>query len=76
MVAKGAYSNYLTYFATPANPWDISSAALIIRQSGGVLSDLAGNPIDPLSAKGYILASSCEQTRDEFCGLFEAFLQA
>ena len=66
MVAKGAFSNYIVYFNSYSNPWDLSAAVIIVRNSGGFVTDLEGNDIDAITHKGYILASANDIVRDEF----------
>ncbi len=66
MVAKGAFSNYIAYFGNHANAWDLSAAVIIIKNCGGYVTDLDGNDIDPISHKGYIIASANKVVRDEF----------
>jgi myo-inositol-1(or 4)-monophosphatase len=66
MVAKGAFSNYIAYFNGNANAWDLSAAVIIVRNSGGDVTDLDGNDIDAISHKGYIVASSNEKVKSEF----------
>jgi myo-inositol-1(or 4)-monophosphatase len=74
MVAKGAYSNYIAHFNAHANAWDLSAACLIIRNSGGFVTDLEGVEIDPIHHKGYIIASANSVARDEFLGMIQPFL--
>ncbi len=74
MVAKGAFSNYIARFESNANAWDISSACLIIRNSGGYVTDLDGNDIDPINHKGYIIASANTNARDEFLMMVKSIL--
>ena len=66
MVAKGAFSNYIAYFEYDLQAWDLSAAVIIVRNSGGFVTDLEGNDIDPISHKGYIVASANEKVRDSF----------
>jgi len=66
MVAKGAFSNYIAYFDGYSNAWDLSAAVIIVRNSGGFVTDLDGNDIDAVRHKGYIVASANEVVRDEF----------
>lgn len=66
MVAKGAFSNYLLYFDTLSHAWDLSASILILRNAGGFVTDLEGNDIDPISYKGFIVASASKRCRDEF----------
>lgn len=66
MVAKGAFSNYIAYFNNNANAWDLSAAVIIVRNSGGFVTDLEGKNIDPISHKGYIVASANAIVKLEF----------
>ena len=66
MVAKGAFSNYIARFESNASAWDLSASCLIIRNMGGFVTDLDGKDIDPISHKGYIIASANANARDEF----------
>ena len=76
MVAKGAFSNYIAYFATEANAWDLSAACLIIKNSGGFVTDLSGEEIDPIHHKGYIIASANADARDDFLAMINPLLEA
>ena len=75
MVAKGAFSNYIAYFNSPANAWDLSAACLIIHNSGGFVTDLEGIEIDPIHHKGYIIASANANARDDFLAMIQPFLK-
>ena len=74
MVAKGAFSNYITYFERPANAWDLSAACLIIQNSGGFVTDLEGVDIDPIHHQGYIIASANADARDDFLAMMNPLL--
>jgi len=69
MVAKGAFTNYITRFESPAHAWDLSAACLIVRNSGGYVTDLQGVDIDPINHKGYIIASANKEAKDEFLAM-------
>ncbi len=75
MVAKGAYSNYIAHFGSPANAWDLSAACLIIRNAGGFVTDLEGIDIDPIKHKGYIIASANATARDDFLNMINPLLK-
>jgi len=75
MVAKGAYSNYIAHFKTPAHSWDLSAAYLIIKNSGGFVTDLDGVEIDPIHHKGYIVASANAQARDDFLAMINPLIK-
>ena len=74
MVAKGAFSNYIAYFDGCANAWDISAACLIIRNSGGFVTDLDGKDINPINHQGYIIASANSDARDDFLAMIKPLL--
>ena len=74
MVAKGAFSNYIARFEANANPWDLSAAYLIVKNSGGFVTDLQGKEINPINHKGYIIASANAQARDEFLAMVNAIM--
>ncbi|MFT5662629.1 MAG: fructose-1,6-bisphosphatase/inositol monophosphatase family enzyme [Sulfurimonas sp.] len=74
MVAKGAFSNYIAYFNFHANAWDISAAYIIIKNSGGFVTDLEGEEIDPIHHKGYIVASANANARDDFLAMINPLL--
>ena len=76
MVAKGAYSNYIAHFDNSANAWDLSAACLIVRNSGGFVTDREGRDIDPINHKGYIIASANAQVRDQFLAMVNPLLDA
>ncbi len=75
MVAKGAFSNYIAHFTHSANAWDLSAACLIIRNSGGFVTDLEGVDIDPINHKGYIIASANADARDDFLAMIKPMLE-
>jgi len=75
MVAKGAFSNYIAHFNSPANAWDLSAACLIIKNSGGFVTDLEGVEIDPINHEGFIIASANEQARDDFLSMINPLLE-
>ena len=75
MVAKGAFSNYIAYFSANANAWDLSAACLIIKNSGGFVTDLDGVEIDPIHHKGYIIASANEAAKDDFLAMMKPLLE-
>ena len=75
MVSKGAFSNYIAHFSKSANAWDLSAAYLIIKNSGGFVTDLDGKEIDPINHKGYIIASSNAKARDDFLQMINPLLK-
>ena len=75
MVDKGAFSNYIAHFTHSSNAWDLSAASLIIRNSGGFVTDLEGVDINPIKHKGYIIASANADARDDFLGMIKPMLE-
>jgi len=74
MVAKGAFSNYIAHFGNESNAWDLSAACLIVRNSGGCVTDLEGKDIDPIHHKGFIIASANEKAKEEFLAMINPLL--
>ena len=75
MVAKGAFSNYLLHFENLSHAWDLSAAILILRNAGGFVTDLDGNDIDPISYKGYIVASANERCKERFLSMITPYMK-
>lgn len=48
LVADGTYDGYWERFL---KPWDLAAGALLVREAGGVCSDLDGGPADVLSGR-------------------------
>lgn len=76
MVAKGAFSNYIAYFDSYANAWDLSAAFLILKNSGGYVTDLEGVEIDPINHKGFIIASANAKAKEEFLAMVNPLLKS
>ena len=76
MVAKGAFSNYIAHFSNSSNAWDLSAACLIIKNSGGFVTDLEGNDINPINHKGYIVASANKECRDDFLAMINPLIDS
>jgi myo-inositol-1(or 4)-monophosphatase len=54
-VAAGRVDGYFNYSLMP---WDVAAASLLIRQSGGSLSDLSGQPLSLFGEAFACLASN------------------
>jgi fructose-1,6-bisphosphatase/inositol monophosphatase family enzyme len=54
--AKGAYTYVNLWSKSPAEPYDLAGAALILRTAGGEICDLEGLPIDAVKHKGPFVA--------------------
>lgn len=53
LVAKGAFDGH---WETRLQPWDLAAGVLIIREAGGIVTNLTGGPFD--LADGAVLASN------------------
>lgn len=74
MVAKGSFSNYLVYFNKMSQPWDFSASHLIVKQAGGMVTDLSGNEIDPNCYEGYFLVSDTKENHNKLLGKLKDIL--
>ena len=52
-VADGTYDGY---WEPRLQPWDVAAGSLLVREAGGVLSDLDGGPFDP--RRGDVVATN------------------
>lgn len=64
-VAAGIHTNYLAYFRTPSSSWDLSAAFIILKNAGGAITYLNNNPVNPLSHKGFLLASADQNVHEK-----------
>ena len=76
MVAKGAFSNYVLYFNTLSNAWDLSASILILRNAGGYVTDLDGKDIDPINYQGFIVASANAACKERFLSMMKLFKES
>jgi len=58
LVAKGSHSHFVMHCTKQPGLEDYSAPVLLVRNSGGLVTDLEGNNIDPLTHKGFLIASS------------------
>jgi myo-inositol-1(or 4)-monophosphatase len=72
MVAKGAFSNYIAHFDNYSNAWDLSAAILIVRNSGGFVTDENGVDVNPVTYKGYIIVSANENVKNQFLEMIKS----
>lgn len=45
-VARGEYTAFVSPKTNPMNLWDLAATQVILEEAGGLLTDLAGNPLD------------------------------
>jgi myo-inositol-1(or 4)-monophosphatase len=54
------------YWAAATHPWDVAAGVLLVREAGGVVTDLGGGDLDLMQAR--LIAASgpplAEQIRD------------
>ncbi len=53
LVADGSYDGY---WESRLNPWDIAAGSLLVKEAGGVLTDLEGEAFDP--RRGAVVATN------------------
>jgi myo-inositol-1(or 4)-monophosphatase len=63
-VAAGVYDGY---WELDLEPWDMAAGALIVKEAGGVVTDVAGNPFEPLGSS--ILAANPKMHKHILSGL-------
>ena len=56
-IAMGRFDMYFEYLL---GAWDFAAASLIVEEAGGVLCNVAGQPLDPMKGSGVIAANSNE----------------
>jgi len=72
MVAKGAFSNYIAHFDNYSNAWDLSAGIIILKNSGGFVTDENGVDINPVTHKGYIIVSANEVVKNQFLEMIKS----
>lgn len=56
-MAMGRFDMYFEYCL---GAWDFAAASIIVSEAGGVLSDINGNPLNPMKGSGVLAANSRE----------------
>lgn len=54
-IAMGRFDMYFEYCL---GAWDFAAASIIVSEAGGSLSDINGNPLNPMKASGVLAANS------------------
>ena len=54
-IAMGRFDMYFEY---RLGAWDFAAASIIVSEAGGFLSDINGNPLNPMNASGVLVANS------------------
>jgi fructose-1,6-bisphosphatase/inositol monophosphatase family enzyme len=73
-VAKGMYTSFITAPCKRETlPWDLSPGVLLVTQAGGKVTDLEGNPVNPLKHNDYLVASTTPQVHDEVLDLLNRY---
>ena len=61
------------------NPWDIAAGVLLVREAGGVCTDMLGRPLDLRAAhiladNGHVHAEAAELFGEVFAGKYRSAL--
>lgn len=62
-LAYTAFGIYEGFWETRLSPWDTAAGSLLIREAGGVLTNLAGEAFDPLRDRGIVCGAAKIQPR-------------
>jgi len=73
LVAKGAHDHFVMYCSRDPNIWDYSAGVLLVRNSGGIVTNLEGKDVDPLTHKRYMIASSNKIVHERLLGLLKEY---
>lgn len=65
-VARGSYDFFVMHCSRAANPEDYCGAVSIVRNAGGIVTDLDGHSIDCLTHQGYFVAGIDPARHDAF----------
>ncbi len=57
------------YFEAYLNPWDYAAGMLLVQEAGGMVTDFAGNSLDP--GKGSSIVGTNGAVHGELCSFFE-----
>ncbi|MBF0153910.1 MAG: inositol monophosphatase [Magnetococcales bacterium] len=73
-VAQGSYAaTVLAPTHTPAMPWDLTAGTLLVEKAGGRVTDLQGNPIQPLTHTGWLVAGTYKKIHTETLDLLQRY---
>ena len=65
-VARGSYDYFVMHCSRPANPEDYCGAVSIVRNAGGIVTNLDGYEIECLTHQGYFVAGINPTRHDAF----------
>ncbi len=54
-------------------PWDLTAGKLFVEKAGGQITDLEGNPIDPLAHQDYLVASTVANVHEQMLKTLEEY---
>ena len=63
-VAKGSFAYVNLWSPKPADTFDLAAGVLLVQGAGGQVSDLAGQPVEPVGHEGPFVASLEESTQN------------
>jgi fructose-1,6-bisphosphatase/inositol monophosphatase family enzyme len=67
--AKGSFVYVNLWTTRPSDPFDLAAGVLLVREAGGEVTDLDGNPIDAAAHSGPFIAAIDERTRDKLASI-------
>jgi len=74
--ARGAFVYLNLWSKRPAEPYDLAPGVLLVRNAGGEVTDLEGNPIDVLRHTGPFVASIHEEGRQQVAEIARTVLDS
>ncbi|MEO5371351.1 MAG: hypothetical protein H7833_14865 [Magnetococcus sp. DMHC-1] len=73
-VAQGSFAAYiLAPTHDPILPWDLTAGVWLVEKAGGRVSDLQGNPIQPLTHTGWLVAGTNKKIHAETLALLHRY---
>lgn len=66
LVAKGSHDFFLLKCTRKPKPEDYSAGILLVRNAGGLVTDLEGNEVDPLTEENHVIAGIDPKKHDGF----------
>ncbi len=70
--AKGSFAYINLWTTKPSDPFDLAAGVLLVREAGGDVTSLDGNPIDAATHSGPFIATMDVTTRDTLAGIVKA----
>ena len=71
--AKGKFVYVNIWSKSPAQPWDLVAAVMLVRGAGGDVVDIQGSPVDALGHQGPFVAGVDKEARAKVLSLVSRF---